>query len=1400
NSLSSNQAYSGTIAAAVAITTTSLPTPVLGQAYSQTVATSDGTAPMTFAVNTGSLPTGLTLNASTGVLSGTATAAGAYSFAITATDANGLTDAETYSGTISAGVVITTASLPTPVLGQVYSQTVSTNGGTAPVTFAVATGALPTGLSLNASTGVIGGTATAAGTYSFAVTATDANDLTDAETYSGTIAGAVAINTTSLPTPVLGQAYSQTVSTTGGTAPVTFAVTTGALPTGLSLNTSTGAISGTATAAGAYSFAIMATDANGLTDAKTYSGTISAGVVITTTSLPAPVLGQAYSQTIATTGGTAAVTFAVTTGAPPTGLSFNASTGVISGTATAPGGYSFAVTATDANSLTDAKTYSGTIAAGVAITTTSLPTPVLGQAYSQTVAATGGTAPVTFAVTTGALPTGLSLNASIGVISGTVTAAGAYSFTITATDANGLADAKTYSGAIIPLLLPPSAAAVSISVAANSTGTLVAPALSGGTAASVAISSQASRGTATSSGLSITYTPAPGFSGADSFTYTATNATGTSPPALVTIAVSAPTLIIAPTGALPGGTVGVIYAQTLSASGGTGPYVYAVSGGVLPAGLAVDPATGAVSGTPTTAGSYMFDIVVTDSNGATGTAAYTIVIAPAALTAPNAGAVSITVAANSAGNPVAPALSGGAAASIAIADQPAHGAATVSGLSIAYTPAAGFSGADSFTYTAANAAGVSPAAVVTVTVTAPTLVLTPVGGLPDGVAEAAYAQTVTVSGGAAPYHFALTSGALPRGLTLNAVSGAITGTPATAGSYGFQVTATDANGATGAAVYRVTIAPAPPVAADSTSATVPANTQTQAGQNVSLNLSTLVTGDVTEVRIVTPPQHGTVTLSQTLAMRGGGGLFMMAMSGLSTPSQFVAVYTPDKDFQGVDSFAFVAVGPGGVSAPAVATINVVGRPPTAKALTAATTDGKTVSVELTTGATEGPFTGATLGAVTPADAATVALVQGGTASARTFRLDVTPKVRFGGTIKINYTLTNVFGDSSTATVTLQVTARPNPAADPVVQAISDAQGEAARRFAQAQVDNFMRRAESLHGADCLASGSGVTLSAVDMDRTGDPRGRVGGPAPGGANRASDGSNGDAASNAEASAAARGCRPGDASVWTGGAISLSTRDASGDASKIRATSSGLSLGVDKRVSERASVGVGVGYGEERSRVGGDAGRVSAQSTVVAAYGSLAPADGLFIDGMVARGWLDFDTRRLDTTSGLTTLGARDGRFTVAALSAGLDRRSGGLSWSPYGRLEYLSGSLDAYREQGAGVYDLRFDRRWLRSTLGVLGLRAAYERPTVAGILTTSLRAEWRHEFSGGSRQGVDYADVPGAAYYSLPALGWSRERLLIEPGLGLLLPSGWELGLDAGLRLSDSESTTQARVEAKKRF
>ena len=188
------------------------------------------------------------------------------------------------------------------------------------------------------------------------------------------------------------------------------------------------------------------------------------------------------------------------------------------------------------------------------------------------------------------------------------------------------------------------------------------------------------------------------------------------------------------------------------------------------------------------------------------------------------------------------------------------------------------------------------------------------------------------------------------------------------------------------------------------------------------------------------------------------------MSSVSVPSQVVAVYTPEAGYQGTDTFQYVAVGPGGTSAPATATIQVIGAAPTVQPITASAIDGQPVVVDLTTGAAGGPFTAAAVTSVSPADQATATIVAGGTADARTFRLKVTPKARFNGTIEVGYTLANVFGTSVPAMVTINVTARPDPSQDAKVRAMSDAQAEAARRFSRAQVANFMSHAEALHGA------------------------------------------------------------------------------------------------------------------------------------------------------------------------------------------------------------------------------------------------------------------------------------------------------------------------------------------------
>src|SRR5205823_12075465 len=130
-------------------------------------------------------------------------------------------------------------------------------------TFSISAGALPTGLSLNGSTGAISGTPTVAGTGTFTVHASDSSSTaaTGNQQFSIVVSanqppppGSLQIGPGSLPAATVGSAYSASVTASGGSSPYTFSISAGALPTGLSLNSSTGAISGTPTVAAISAF------------------------------------------------------------------------------------------------------------------------------------------------------------------------------------------------------------------------------------------------------------------------------------------------------------------------------------------------------------------------------------------------------------------------------------------------------------------------------------------------------------------------------------------------------------------------------------------------------------------------------------------------------------------------------------------------------------------------------------------------------------------------------------------------------------------------------------------------------------------------------------------------------------------------------------------------------------------------------------------------------------------------------------------------------------------------------------------------------------------------------------------------------------------------------------------
>jgi len=155
--------------------------------YNETITASGGTAPYTYAITEGSLPSGYTLNSTTGVIYGMTMNSGVYNFRVTATDSNGLTGYRSYSIKICPNVTISPATLPSGAFGVYYEQVIIAGGGSAPYNFSITSGNLPPGLLLNITTGVLYGTPISNGNYVFTISATDSNGCFGTRQYSLTI-------------------------------------------------------------------------------------------------------------------------------------------------------------------------------------------------------------------------------------------------------------------------------------------------------------------------------------------------------------------------------------------------------------------------------------------------------------------------------------------------------------------------------------------------------------------------------------------------------------------------------------------------------------------------------------------------------------------------------------------------------------------------------------------------------------------------------------------------------------------------------------------------------------------------------------------------------------------------------------------------------------------------------------------------------------------------------------------------------------------------------------------------------------------------------------------------------------------------------------------------------------
>ena len=611
---------------------------------------------------------------------------------------------------------------------------------------------------------------------------------------------------------------------------------------------------------------------------------------------------------------------------------------------------------------------------------------------------------------------------------------------------------------------------------------------------------------------------------------------------------------------------------------------------------------------------------------------------------------------------------------------------------------------------------------------------------PGRIGVAYPATTLAATGGSGAYTWFANK--LPADLTLDATSGIITGTPTEAGSFDVKVTATDKKGCNkkgckGKKTYTLVIAAAPAIA---------------------IAPDALPAGKVNQVYAET-----------TLSVSGGTAPYTYKAEGLPeglslTGDKIKGTPTEARSFD----VKVTATDKEGYEGHMTYTLVVAEALPVAQSHSMRVMAGTTAFLNLTEGATEGPFTDARI-ITTPEQSAGHTWIK---REGKAYFLYFAASTTFSGGTKLTYSLANARGASNPAVVTIDVVARPDPSKDEEVIGLVRAQVDTANQLAKTQLENFNQRLEQLHSeGKCRVNSVGINLSLDDQQLHPD------------LNILDKLRN--AGLNDTCSSFQR-----HFSVWTNGALAYGKND---DDNGTNQKNSGTSIsgGIDYRFSPSFTGGIGFGYGRVVTDIGERGTRNDGDMFSTALYGSFRSYRNMFLDGVLGYGWLQFDSNRYVTATGETASGQRLGKQVFGSVTLGYEYRNDAWLLSPYARLDAAHTMLGAFDETGAGIFNLAFDKQAVDLLSTTVGIRSEYSVPMDWGILKLRGRLEYSHDFAGASQARIGYADIGGFMPYAIEVDASYRDSFKIGAGVDNQIGRRWSLGLDYSTQIGTTNGALQ---------